>query len=212
MNTTRKQREIEFRKKQIVKIAEKLYVEKGVENVSMNDIAKASEFSKTTLYKYFKSKEDIEIFVYRSIHLDKFEVLKDYLVKGKTGPEKIRYFAEGYLKFWKDNPEALKIQLAWDYKGLERTNLSDEILYELNQSYVNDTPILNEMIETGIKDGDFREDLDVAETMETFYLLLRSILNQMFFINNDETFSTMFVDTANSYTRFVEIFIKGLRP
>ena len=212
LNTTRKQKEIEFKKEQIVKVAEKLYVEKGIENVSMNDIAKASEYSKTTLYKYFKSKEDIEIFVYRSIHQDKLEVLKEYLIKGKTGPEKIRHFTEGYLNFWKENPEALKIQLSWDYKGLDRTNLSDEILYELNQAYVTETPMLNQMIEVGIKDGDFRNDLDIADTTETFYLLLRSILNQMFIINKDEAFSTMFVDTSNSYTRFVEIFIRGLRP
>lgn len=209
---TRKQKEIEFRRKEIVKVAEHLFVEKGIENVSMNDIAKASEFSKTTLYKYFKSKEELEIFVYRSIHHDKLVVLKEFLDKGKTGPEKMLHFAEGYYKFWSENPEALKIQLSWDYKGLDRSNMSDELLYDLNQTYVNDTPLLNQMIEQGIKDGNFRADLDVEETLETYYLLLRALLNQILFINKEESFSTMFVDIGNSYTKFVEIFINGLKP
>nr|MDE5779658.1 TetR/AcrR family transcriptional regulator [Lachnospiraceae bacterium] len=46
-------------RKNISMIAEQLFMKKGIENTSMNDIAKASGYSKATLYVYFKNKEEL---------------------------------------------------------------------------------------------------------------------------------------------------------
>ena len=46
-------------RKNISAAAEQLFMAKGIENTSMNDIARATGYSKATLYVYFKNKEEI---------------------------------------------------------------------------------------------------------------------------------------------------------
>ena len=46
-------------RKNISMAAEQLFMKNGIENTSMNDIAKASGYSKATLYVYFKNKEQL---------------------------------------------------------------------------------------------------------------------------------------------------------
>lgn len=42
-----------------MKAAEKLFSEKGYEQTTIEDISKASEYSRRTIYAYYESKEDI---------------------------------------------------------------------------------------------------------------------------------------------------------
>lgn len=209
----RKEREIKLRRQYIVDVAQELFKKYGYENTSMDDIAKESEFSKTTLYKYFKSKEELSIYVYRKIHLEKMAVLRSFIDKGKTGADKLYQFAQAYIKFFAENPDALRFQLSWDYKGINKEIISKEQVEEIFSSYDYDFVYLNDIIVLGKKDGSFREDLDNEAVLDTYYLLLRSLLNQMLFIkNNNNTVSSLFVDERSSYDSFVEIFIKGLKP
>ncbi len=46
-------------KEQIMKAAERLFSEKGFAQTTINDISKASEYSRRTIYAYYESKEDI---------------------------------------------------------------------------------------------------------------------------------------------------------
>lgn len=50
---------IEFHRKTILEAAKKLFLEKGVSQTTMDDIAKEADYSKSTIYVYFKSKEEI---------------------------------------------------------------------------------------------------------------------------------------------------------
>ena len=49
----------EARKNRILDIAEALFVEKGYEHTTINDVLNASGIAKGSLYYYFKSKEDV---------------------------------------------------------------------------------------------------------------------------------------------------------
>ena len=49
----------EERKKEILMIARKLFVEKGYDQTSINDILKIIEIAKGTFYYYFTSKEEL---------------------------------------------------------------------------------------------------------------------------------------------------------
>lgn len=60
MQTTgRKEREYLAHRGEILRAAEKLFAAKGFFQTTMNEIARAAEFGTGTLYKYFKSKEDL---------------------------------------------------------------------------------------------------------------------------------------------------------
>jgi len=209
----RREREIQLRKQYIMKVAQELFKKYGYENTSMDDVAKESEFSKTTLYKYFRSKEQLSIYVYRKIHLEKMAVLREFIDSGKTGAEKLFQFAQGYIKFFSENPDALRFQLAWDYRGIDKEIINKEQVEEIFSSYDDDFVYLNNIIVLGKNDGSFRKDLDNEAVLDTYYLLLRSLLNQMLFIkNSSNTIGALFVYERSSYDSFVEIFLKGLKP
>ena len=54
-----KQALTEFHRGSILAAAGRLFMEKGTEKTTMDDIARAAEYSKATLYVYFQSKEEI---------------------------------------------------------------------------------------------------------------------------------------------------------
>lgn len=59
MSVNRKERLVEFNKNNIITVAKELFNEKGVLLTTVDDIAKKAQYSKSTLYVYFKSKEEI---------------------------------------------------------------------------------------------------------------------------------------------------------
>ena len=55
----RREREKEQRRNDILKAAEKLFLSREYDDVSMNDIAQEVELSKATIYLYFENKEEL---------------------------------------------------------------------------------------------------------------------------------------------------------
>ena len=61
----------------LVDVARQLFAKNGLENTTMNDIARASGKGRRTLYTYFKSKED----VYYAVIESELERLSDKMTK-----------------------------------------------------------------------------------------------------------------------------------
>ena len=51
-------------REKLIDVARQLFVHKGVENTTMNDIAAASDKGRRTIYTYFKNKLDVLFRVY----------------------------------------------------------------------------------------------------------------------------------------------------
>ncbi|MCI5131850.1 MAG: TetR/AcrR family transcriptional regulator, partial [Candidatus Electrothrix sp. EH2] len=56
---SRREREKQRQRKDMLEAAEQLFAEKGYHNASMQEIAEQAEFAVGTLYKFFKNKEDM---------------------------------------------------------------------------------------------------------------------------------------------------------
>ena len=59
MSESRKEREFKQREKEILETANSLFGEQGLDNVTVADIAKATDIGKGTIYKHFASKDVI---------------------------------------------------------------------------------------------------------------------------------------------------------
>ncbi|MCD4805118.1 MAG: TetR/AcrR family transcriptional regulator [Desulfobacterales bacterium] len=91
---SRKEREYLRHRQEILKVALKLFSEKGFHNVSMHEIATASEFAVGTLYKFFSNKEDL----YRNLIIDASKVFHSSLMSALATPNVIQFeFFSGYL-------------------------------------------------------------------------------------------------------------------
>ena len=58
MGERRKQALEKFHRDSIMDAAGELFGKKGIDGTTMDDIAKLADYSKSTIYVYFKSKED----------------------------------------------------------------------------------------------------------------------------------------------------------
>lgn len=100
---TRKEREKLSHRSQILADALELFKEKGYHNVSMHEIAAKAEFSIGTLYKYFRSKEDL----YSALIIEKAEMFSraiDEVLSAKDDVENVvREYVNVKIRFFKEN-------------------------------------------------------------------------------------------------------------
>ena len=109
---SRKEREYLRHRQEILQAALKLFSEKGFHNVSMHEIATASEFAVGTLYKFFSNKEDL----YRALMIDMSKVFHSSLMAALTISgnelEKIRACVEARIKVFMENIDYVRLYLA----------------------------------------------------------------------------------------------------
>jgi len=105
----RREREKNERRKQILDAARTLLFEKGLNAISINQIAKQAEIGVGTIYFYYKSKEEL----FAELQAEGLELLYSKLIKAcEKEPEfagKLRNAAQIFFKFTKDNKDYFDI-------------------------------------------------------------------------------------------------------
>ena len=93
----RKERERLYKQDLIIKAAEKVFMSKGFENATMEDIAEEAEFSKGTLYTYFQSKNELCLsIVLRGLKIIASE-FQQVTLENSSSIIKIEHFASTFL-------------------------------------------------------------------------------------------------------------------
>ncbi len=151
----RKEREYLYNRKEILKVALKLFSEKGFHNVSMHEIAKGSEFAVGTLYKFFKNKEDL----YRALIIENAEKFHSALMEAIKirGDEtaKIRACIEAKIQAFVDNLDFIRLYFA-ETRGAS-FNIKAGLDAELKKSYSEYLNKLSDVFKIGIRKKKFRE-------------------------------------------------------
>jgi AcrR family transcriptional regulator len=144
----RRQREKDRRRKEIVTAAEKVFLAKGFEATTVDDIASAAELSKGTIYLYFESKEDLhDAIVMRGMDILS-AMFQEAFDRGSSGLEKIRGIGQAYMKFFREQKDYFDALIRFE------THKKGEIAG-------NDPMILViESLKAGIEDGSIRDDID----------------------------------------------------
>jgi len=152
---SRKEREYLRHRQEILKVALKLFSEKGFHNVSMHEIAEKSEFAVGTLYKFFSNKEDL----YRALMLEASNVFHSSLMAALSTSgselEKIRACVEAKIKVFMDNLDYVRLYMA-ETQGVSfnvKTSLDPEIM----DRYEKFLKQLARVFENGIKKRFFKK-------------------------------------------------------
>jgi AcrR family transcriptional regulator len=152
---SRKEREYLRHRQEILKVALKLFSEKGFHNVSMHEIAEKSEFAVGTLYKFFSNKEDL----YRALMLEASNVFHSSLMAALSTSgselEKIRACVEAKIKVFMDNLDYVRLYMA-ETQGVSfnvKTSLDPEIM----DRYEKFLKQLARVFENGIKKRLFKK-------------------------------------------------------
>ena len=102
--TERKEKQKTEIRKQILDASIKLFVDEGFENVTIRKIADIIEYSPTTIYLYFKDKNEI-FYQLHELGFQKMIALNQNLISIKNPLTRLYKMGENYIDFGLTNPE-----------------------------------------------------------------------------------------------------------
>jgi len=193
---SRKEREKEQRRNDILQAAEKLFFARGYESVTMDDIAREVELNKATLYLYFKDKESLFFaVVLRGVRI-LASIVRERVNKKGSGVEKFWAAGQAYADFAEQYPEFLRLYNYFQSGRFDLESMRDEkeaiasygqtgFALVSTDEYAREIVALrremlaiqSDAIGHGIKEGAVRPDLDPVEIVVVYTLLLQSIPN-----------------------------------
>jgi len=174
----RKDREREQRKTNIIDCAMKVFLEKGIVNSSMEEIAECAELSKATLYLYFKNKEEIILYVMNVVLSTFLGYLETRMSKVDSAQDKIRMIGEAYLDFYGEcHGQYLLLSSQESIAGMDFGNLDSYHEYLSHNSKFWD--IICAPIYTAINEGSFRKDANAVEIAITIWASSKGLMQLM---------------------------------
>jgi AcrR family transcriptional regulator len=171
MKETKKEVLAQFHRTNIIHAAEKLFLEKGIESTTMDNIAREAEYSKATIYVYFKNKEEIISSITLISMKMYFNIITEVLAKSTDIYQQYYDLCYSLVNFHKEYPfyyECLLRKINVDI-DLEET---PKVYMEIYDAGEEINKVIGSMLENGIKQGIIRSDI---HTMETVFFLWASI-------------------------------------
>ncbi len=204
---TRKQMEVESRRRYVVDAARKVFAQKGIENTSMEDIARAADYTRRTIYAYFKSHDEICLLVLLEDQAARWEFQKQAIAAAEGGLAKLQAWAESLYRFVRNNPHYSHLESYWDFRGLNAKLISPELFARFEKQNNELADGLRDIFHLGITDGSMRPDLQVDMCISQFLYSLRSIIHRA--MSPGYSFANF---DADDYVRhYVDLFLRSVR-
>ncbi len=211
---SRKQREADLRRQIIFEAAEKLFLSNGYEDTTMDQIANESEFSKGTLYNYFKSKDDL----YLAIGTKAYEIIIDYtkyfVEKKDPGVDQLKAVGYAYYEFTKNYSGHSHIFHDINVKLPHVAQKSQDTLTAIEKDYVNRNEAYGEqfrdVIIKAIKTKSIRSDKDPFLIGFTLFMMTSGIMKEL--EQHQNTLETMEFDSDDIIDFVFEMIAAGLKP
>ena len=170
----RKEREKEQRRNDIIDAAEKVFFKKGLNNSTMNEVAKEAELSKGTLYLYFKSKEEIH-FEIKSRALNILnKMFQKSISENKNGFENCMEIGKTYVDFVNRHRNYYKAIIHFESNDCSICEFRDKC----EDFFKEDNPLkfFVQTINQGIADGTIRNDIPANVLAQTLWAQTNGIL------------------------------------
>ncbi len=173
MFTIRNIKDAEERKEEIINVAQELFVLKGYENTSTNDILEKVGIARGTLYYHFKSKEEILDAIISRIIKSTVENIKNAVFGKETAQQKIIAFICA-MKVDSDIGKEIT-----DYSHKPQNALMHQKIQTSFLSAIIPTAV--DLINEGIKQGDFSTDYpeEAMEMILTYSSVAFDGINEM---------------------------------
>lgn len=145
----------------IISAAASIVEERGPEGITMREVADRVGYSPTTIYLYFKNKEQLldetvnRAYEWFADHIEAAE-------KGTTPLETIRSAAHAYLDWGLENPAMYRLMFEWGYLG----DISQEAIFARRRSWRRSRQLVERAVESGL----FRRDLDSAVATDVMWV------------------------------------------
>ncbi len=146
-----------------IEYASELFLLKGIENVKMTDIAKASGIGVASLYRYFVTKTSIVIRVgiyeWEKVRGLFDDIFHQAYYENKTGYEQISQLLSKQVVLFSEHKDFLRFLYEFDTYMIKEKVPKNE-LAEYESSIMNIYPLFERAYAHGISDGTLRPDMD----------------------------------------------------
>lgn len=171
----RKKQPCYIHRENIATSAHQLFMSKGIEQTSMNDIAKAAGYSKATLYVYFQNKEEIiALLVLESMKkLD--EYITSALEKEKKAKARYEMICQSLVHYQEQFPFYFEMVLDEINIDWQKSHcVAEEKETFLVGESINEK--LGQFIQEGIQNGELRKDIQIIPTIMAFWGMLSGLI------------------------------------
>jgi len=158
---SKREQQKQQRRQNIIKIAKDLFLEHGLQNIQMQDVATDAGIGIATLFRYFPKKEYLMIATTNAITYEMATDVEKIAEQTMTAYEKIEQILEYYMGITKDP----QLRLA---KYFDSFDLYEKIAEESPEQYAEYLSarsrlagILLTVAEQGKQDGSLRSDVDL---------------------------------------------------
>lgn len=152
---SRKEREYQIRREEILRAAEKIFARNGFYNSTVAEIAKESEFAIGTLYQFFTNKEEL----YYTMMIEKFhllyETLESEVRRYSRSLEKLSCVVAVVLDFIEQNVDFFKI-FTWELNVLN-SPMNNQLKDQLIAKHFAYIQLFSDIITEGMQEGVLRD-------------------------------------------------------
>jgi len=204
----RKEREKQQRREEIINAAEKVFISKGFDQSTMDDIADEAELSKGTLYLYFKSKEQLHMEVARKAIILLNTCTSAAAEKASNALEKLREMGRATIEFHRTYPDHMRAILAITMLESGTLGLSSNdvqgILYD-----VSSVGMVKQLVEQGVRDQLIRNDIPPVLIAHTLWMQLLSVIQ---FVSGEVAlFDLLELSPDKVYESHFEMVLNGIK-
>ena len=179
---SRKEREYQARREEILRAAERIFAKNGFHNSTVAEIAKESEFAIGTLYQFFKNKEEL----YYTMMIEKFDLLYNTLLTevGKNTKcfEKLNCLVGVVLAFIEQNVDFFKI-FTWELNVLN-SNMNHNLKDQLITKHFAYSKLISDVIKEGLQERVLKEGN--ADDLSTALLGMMNIFSFNWMYNQQQ--------------------------
>ena len=169
------------RERHILESAFRLFSEKGIESVTMPEVAKASGVGRATLYRYFASKLDLVVAIGTwkwneyIAHHDAFVPLETH--ESMTGAQYMRFYLDSFLDLYRNHRDILRFN--YNFNSYLQHESGTEAQ---RQPYLQMVGILHErfhrLCERGRRDGTLRDDISETSMFSSSFHIMLAVITR----------------------------------
>jgi AcrR family transcriptional regulator len=165
-------------REKILEVAETLFIERGIESVSISDIAAASRLTRATVYKYFPNLKEIAFDIFQTVVSTWHERNKQVWSYPGNGFQRIEKFLTSICDHLFQSPDEARFLAEFNNLYAKKWP-SSQVLEVLEQTVGEDKNLILKCIRQGIEDGSVRSDLDPGLTMAAIHNLNAGLLSRL---------------------------------
>jgi AcrR family transcriptional regulator len=171
-----------------------VFTKKGFHETSMREIAEAAGVGKSTLYDYFKTKDEILLYFFEDQFNDLTEAARKIVLQTLSADERLRQVMSSHMEFLQAN-KSLFMKLTLEAQRLKLE--SQKQIQERRHAYQD---LVCGLIEEGIREGAFRK----VDPLLAARMLINTMAPVVFTSRPTGTPQEMTEET-------MDIFLKGLQ-